>query len=154
MRLGRYAHGRGARFAVEDPFNMVKRYRRFALMQAGHDFCVRNVCDSPSHAGRGRTFDLHFGVGRGRRREGRHYVVAAIELARGVDVVAEPCRRPDGQTKALDVALFPDGGTEQIGRIVLAHVAMNQAPEDHKAAMDRALSVVSDVSDVSDGQVV
>lgn len=141
--LGRRAHSRHVRFSVEDPFNMPKRYRRFALMNAGHDFCVRNVCDSPSDAGRGRTFDLHFDVGRGRRREHRHYAVAVIELARGAEVDAGRCQACDGRTKGLDVDETPHRGIEHIGRVVLAHAPMGEAPGDHVGVLDRALGAVS-----------
>jgi len=144
--LGRDAHGRGVRFAVEDPINMPKRYRRFAIMRAGHDLAVRNVCDSPSPAGRGRTFDLHFDVGRGRRRERRHYAVAAVELAHGVTVAGERFDAGDGRINRPAAGALSDSGVERIGRVVLAHGPMSQAPGDHRAALERLLKIVSDAS--------
>ena len=129
--LGRAAHGRHVRFAVEDPLDIPGHYRRFAIMQTGHDVCACNVCDAPSDLGRARTFDLHIHVGLAGRRTCRRYAVAIIELARDVDVAGSPASA-DGE-----------GATELVDRRVLACVPMGRPPQDHAEALARATRHVS-----------
>lgn len=138
--LAQYAHGRHMRFAAEDPLDLPKRYRRFALMQGGHDLHAENLCDGRRGAGRTRTFDLKLAVAGARRRQDRQYAVAVVELADGIKL-PDPARgdRPEGP------------GIEVIGRAVMAHVPMGDAPLDHDKALDRVLGALARPGD-SDGE--
>lgn len=130
--LGRYAHGQRMRFAAEDHLDLPNRYRQFALMQCGHDLTAENLCDRRSTIGRARTFDLRCDVGRGYRRAGRRYAVAAVELA---DDVEPPKSCPSARGGEV-------GGVERIGRTLLGCVPMGDAPQDHAEALDRVLGAL------------
>jgi hypothetical protein len=109
-RLARDAHAAGLRFAAEDPFDVPRRYRRFALVEAGHGPQAHNVTYGRVHGLPIRAFDFRYEVGHGTRRLTRHYGVVVAETGlrlpstllwnrqdlEAAPLVARRCRRPLG----------------------------------------------------------
>ncbi|MGC9454949.1 MAG: hypothetical protein ACP5HU_08790 [Phycisphaerae bacterium] len=86
-RLAQQAHVAGLRFAPEDPFDVALRYRRFALMEAGHSPRAHNVTYGRLHGLPVRAFDFRYEVGHGTRRLTCHYAVTVAETERRLSSV-------------------------------------------------------------------
>ncbi len=78
-RLARAAHEAGLLFSAEDPFDMPRRYVRFALIGGGHGSRATHVTYGRVGGLAVRAFDLRYEIGHGTRRQGRHYAVVAVE---------------------------------------------------------------------------
>ena len=77
--LARHSHERGLRFSREDPFNIPKRYRDFALISCGHSPRACNVSHGRIDLWNVRAFDFRYEVGHGTRRMTCHYSAIIID---------------------------------------------------------------------------
>ncbi len=73
------AHASGFLFAPEDPFDVPRRYRGFALMEVGHSPRAYNVTYGRMGGLPLRAFDFRYEVGHGTRRLARQYAVVVVE---------------------------------------------------------------------------
>jgi hypothetical protein len=79
--LARAAHQRGNRFFRDDPFDVPRRYAKFALISSGHSPCAHNVTDGRLGGRSARAFDFRCELGHGTRRITRHYSVLVVGAA-------------------------------------------------------------------------
>jgi len=73
------AHRGGMRFAVDDPFDLPRRYARFALPTCGHSPRARNITYGWLRGLPVRMFDFCCELGHGTRRVTRRCLVATVE---------------------------------------------------------------------------
>lgn len=78
-RLARAAHEAGLLFSAEDPFDVTRRYARFAIIGGGHGGRATHMTYGRLGGLPVRAFDFRYEIGHGTRRQGRHYAVVAVE---------------------------------------------------------------------------
>lgn len=77
--LARCSHEQGMRFSREDPFNIPKRYRDFALISRGHSPRACNVSHGRIDSWNVRAFEFRYEIGHGTRRLTCHYSAIIID---------------------------------------------------------------------------
>jgi hypothetical protein len=80
--MGAAAHRMNLLFSTQDPFDLVFRYDKLVLFQAGHSPHVSNVAHGRIDSLPVRAFDFRYEVGHGSSRTTRAYSVVMIETAR------------------------------------------------------------------------
>ncbi|MFB3890985.1 MAG: hypothetical protein ACE15C_03060 [Phycisphaerae bacterium] len=77
--LARKANRMGMRFSADDPFDVPIRYRRFALIRAGHSPKAANVAYGRVDGWSVRSFDFRYEIGHGTGRVTRRYWAIVVE---------------------------------------------------------------------------
>ena len=79
-RLAQKAYQLNMRFAAADPFDIPRRFSRFAVISGGHSPSASNVSYGRIDGCPVRAFDFRYEAGHGTRRQTRHYGIIAIEV--------------------------------------------------------------------------
>jgi hypothetical protein len=130
-RLARAAHEAGLLFSAEDPFDVPRRYARFALVGGGHSGRAMHVTYGRLGGLPVRAFDFRYEIGHGTRRQGRHYAVVAVE---GIESVRAMLL---WRQRDLDLApLAVRGASQRLGD----WVALGEAAAGAVAALPQGLA--------------